>query len=400
MIAQQEGRVATLPDRDSPPFSRFYSLAEIRALMAEPLTRRFDVDPFRGWVCLSILVMHFYFSTILEELTDLTGTRFAWCLAHLRLGVESFFILAGFFLAHSFRDNERQYLSAKNFIRRRFLRLLIPYWVVLVLAFLNHWLPNVFLGRENPLPTLPEFLAMMGCVQNLVDVEDLNFTHWSMTILLQSYFLWAFTFWVVRKWFLRHRYPNFHERTEAVLRLGIFIVSLCAIGVLIAGGPTLGKLLPNIPYIGIGVLLYGVALQNRGWTYLLVLSAANLGYGILLVTVATDRGADIATEESRRFTAVVSTLILFWIGRGGRFPNVAFTRFLAYIGKRSYSVYLTHMTVGYRIINLTNHFESTIWTSVGLFVAAVVASLIAAILFYHFVEEPLSRRVREIEYRR
>lgn len=331
--------------------------------------------------------MHFYFSTILEELTDLTGTRFTWCLAHFRLGVESFFVLAGFFLAHSFRDNERQYLSARNFIRRRFLRLLLPYWVALVLAYLNHWLPNVLLGRENPLPTVPEFLVTMFCVQNLFGVSDLNFTHWSMTILLQSYFLWAFAFWSVRRGFLRHRYPNFHERTEAVLRLGVFVASLIAFAVLMNGGPTFGELLPNLPYLGLGVLLYGAVLQNRGGACLLILAAADLGYGVW-------------TGESKRFAALVSLLILFWIARGGRFPNVALVRFLAYFGKRSYSVYLTHMTVGYRVINLTNHIESTVWTSLGLFLAAVVTSLFAALLFYRVVEEPLSRRVREIEYRR
>jgi peptidoglycan/LPS O-acetylase OafA/YrhL len=264
---------------------------------------------------------------------------------------------------------------------------LIPYWVAIGIAWLDRAIPNWLLDHDNPLPDPWEFLAMLLCVQNLFGVGDLNFAHWSLTILIQSYFLWAVAFWTARRCYLVSGREDYHQRTEDTLRWLLFLATLVSLVVVISGGPGLAGWLPNLPYLALGVLVYSSAKTGHGTRMLLVLMV-----GVFIL--------GCVTQASRPFMAIISAGIILALVRGFHFPECAVVRGLRYFGKRSYSIYLIHGTVGTRVLNLANHIEMSPLMAIVLFVLAVAASLVCAILFYRFVEEPLSHRVSRIEYRR
>lgn len=149
---------------------------------------RGSIDSLRGLVCLGVTFMHLYTITRWPWSGGYIGRCMEFALVYCRLGVESFFVLAGYFLAHTFRPTKAQYLSVPQYVRRRFLRLAVPYWVVVASLFLTAWAANVLLGRSNPLPSTGQVTAAMLFAQDaLVDKSFPFFTLWSMAPLFQSY---------------------------------------------------------------------------------------------------------------------------------------------------------------------------------------------------------------------
>ncbi len=120
---------------------------------------RFDVDPLRGWICLRILLLHLFHSAVNSRLEVLFGPVVSAWLTSWRLGFESFFVMAGFFLAHSFRETSSNYLSVPKFAQRRFTRLAVPFWCAVLLAYLDLALPNLLLGHHNALPSARSVIA-------------------------------------------------------------------------------------------------------------------------------------------------------------------------------------------------------------------------------------------------
>lgn len=82
--------------------------------------REFDLDPFRGLVCLWLMGLHLcYMSEAHPALLRLVGPAAAETLYHARLGVESFLVLAGFMMAHMLRPVPGQDVRAASYLARR-----------------------------------------------------------------------------------------------------------------------------------------------------------------------------------------------------------------------------------------------------------------------------------------
>ena len=100
--------------------------------------RRFDLNPFRGIVCLWLMGLHFCMVTHLHEpLLRLAGDSGQWLLYHIRLGVESFSVLAGFMMAHMLTPRTGEEIRFGAYLKRRFYRLILPFWAAIFLAYLD-----------------------------------------------------------------------------------------------------------------------------------------------------------------------------------------------------------------------------------------------------------------------
>src|SRR5688500_18643778 len=98
-----------------------------------PSRREFDIDFFRGFVCLSLATLHFYNSALYDSFLTLFGEAGKWVIWNLRLGVESFFVLAGFMMAHMMRPVPGEEVSISGYLKRRFWRLIVPYWTAVLI---------------------------------------------------------------------------------------------------------------------------------------------------------------------------------------------------------------------------------------------------------------------------
>jgi len=126
----------------------------------------------------------------------------------------------------------------------------------------------------------------------------------------------------------------------------------------------------------------------------------HVGWLPFAVTFATNLVLAVLTGDSRFVAAAITSTILLVLSRGGRLPNIWPVRVLGFFGRRSYSIYLTHTIVGFRITNFANHFNSqSTPVAVAIFLAAIAGSLGFACLFYQFVEMPVQRWVSRKTYR-
>src|SRR6476661_4705633 len=96
--------LTTHPPRDSvvpevPP----RPTTEAAAGDPQPAAKPFyiPIDPLRGWVCLSIILMHFLTSEAAGPLVRSLGGWFSFAVAHVRFGYETFFVISGFFFART-----------------------------------------------------------------------------------------------------------------------------------------------------------------------------------------------------------------------------------------------------------------------------------------------------------
>jgi peptidoglycan/LPS O-acetylase OafA/YrhL len=70
------------------------------------------------------------------------------------------------------------------------------------------------------------------------------------------------------------------------------------------------------------------------------------------------------------------------------FANPPRVKILAFLGAISYSLYLLHVPIGGRVINLADRLPHTVPIEFGAVIAAMAVSLIAAWLLYRLVERP------------
>jgi peptidoglycan/LPS O-acetylase OafA/YrhL len=347
------------------------------------------VDPIRGVVCLVIVFVHLYSVTLHDRLAQLVGPVVDYVVTYLRPGFESFFVVAGFFLAHSFRRSESHYLSVSRFLGRRLLRLALPYWAALALATLDRLLPNLLLGHHNSVPGWGELAAQALFIQDLCGVPNASPVFWSMATLVQYFVIWVAAFWLVR-WFARQtRLAAYQEWTERVVRELTVLAFLGSLAVVLAGVHTEWGLPRNALYLALGSVVYWSARGRVGrWMpaamLATTLAAAAWGGHIRLV-----------------FAALTAVLLYASVTHPAASLASRPLRWLGFLGERSYSLYLTHAIVGYRVLNLSNHIEPlTTPVVLALTAAALAACLAFACLFYRYVERPVLDWSRRIGYRR
>lgn len=98
------------------------------------------IDALRGVAALAVLFFHL---SVMSALTPALERLWGLAQAVLTLGkygVQIFFVLSGFVIAHSMRDKPITRVTMLNFIVRRQLRLDPPYWTALVLTLILKWI--------------------------------------------------------------------------------------------------------------------------------------------------------------------------------------------------------------------------------------------------------------------
>ncbi len=218
---------------------------------------RFDVDALRGIVCLSLASVHFFQMALRERAIRFVGEWIDYAVWNLRFGVESFLVLAGLLLAHNLRPRAGESISVRAYLIRRFFRLVIPYWVAVMLATANLWLPY-FSGRtfdlngahskadyflwswpadtghsetrnDNPLPppTAKMMLVWMSFTEDFFQIGSAAPGYWSMVTLEQFYLLWL-TIFALSAWFFRGTGNGDAERVMRVMSLRTVLAGVAA----------------------------------------------------------------------------------------------------------------------------------------------------------------------------
>ena len=281
------------------------------------------------------------------------------------LGVEVFFVISGFVLPWSLAKSEYAFGKFGRFWKRRLVRLHPPFLIACLLALILNVVSILRPGYDGPLSlTGYPSMALWGLVTDgfyvtgLMGREWILVVAWTLALEIQFYLLLSLLFPVLR-----------HPRME-----------LCAILLLACSGILMPSKLLVFHWMPLFALGWSASLIRRG-------HASSLFWVPVLVSLGCIWSL-VGVPEL--IAALFAFGWLFW-------DRLKVPKWLSWSGAISYALYLVHVPIGGRVINLFLGKMQGDGGVFGLCVLASIISIVAAWAFWKWIEHPfhhLSRKVR------
>jgi peptidoglycan/LPS O-acetylase OafA/YrhL len=274
------------------------------------------------------------------------------------LGVEAFFVISGFVIPYSLWMTDYKLNNFARYMARRALRIEPPYlisiFLTLVLWKLSTLAPG-FAGSAVEF-SAPQILFHFFYLIPFTHYAWISPVYWSLAYEFVFYIMMGLLYGLL---FSRH------IAWSLALAFGIFACSRDAMAFLFI--------------IGIASMRYKVGI-DRVWvaTTASLVAAAPLAYAL---------GPPFA------FVGLATAAIIAFVNLD------RLAQPLAFLGKISYSLYLTHVPVGGRVINFGLRFGSSEPYTLILSTAGLAVSILFAWLFYLLVESRATRIAAAVSYR-
>lgn len=317
------------------------------------------VDVLRGIASLAVCVFHLTNgnSSFLPNGILKSAGAYGW------LGVEIFFVISGFILPYAMHRAGYEFKHFGTFLLKRIVRLDPPYVVTILLIIVLGYLAAMTPGYQGKPFTVstPQILVHVAYLNAFFDYKWLNPVFWSLAIEFQYY------------WLVGLLFPLIANKRFSV-RAGLF-ASLTVLAIAIPEARFVFHWLALYMMGMLGFQFQAGIVDRKGfliWLGILSLSSLyTLGFLVTVVAAAT-------------------VLVIAHANFGGKV--------LIFFGKISYSLYLVHIPIGMKIVNLGQRFvtgEAARWLVV---VFAIAASVFAAYCLFRLVEGPAQRWSSSIKY--
>lgn len=277
------------------------------------------------------------------------------------LGVEVFFMLSGYIICYALPKNY-SYSNLIPFLTKRLIRIypayLISMTMVLVLNSASHYITHL----ENHISGLDIF-SNVFFLANFGLGEYLNIVYWTLGIEFQFYILIGLIFNLIS------------NRTNLI----IYILCLLLVSSLQFTENT-DTILRYLSIFGLGMLVFFFKKKKlinfRSFAFLALLLLIQiyffLGISVLIIS--------LLSLLTLLFWDKTNVVILF-------FSNISF------------SLYLIHVSIGGKIINLGLRLANTLTERYLLFFTALVVTIFCSYLFYLLVERPAMLWSKKIKYK-
>jgi len=281
------------------------------------------------------------------------------------LGVNVFFVISGFIIPYSLFQGGYRLGDYGRFLLKRVLRLDPPYIAAIALivglGFLTSHMPG-FRGQPFQVSAM-QLLVHLGYANVLLGYPWLSPVFWTLAIELQYYLLVGLLF------------PLLISKRIAVRTITFVCLAVFAF------------LIPGRPFVFHWLFLFmlGIAtFQFRKGD----LSRAAYWIHWALLTVGACYMDGVVVGLAGAATALV---IAFVNAKPGK-PWIFF-------GLISYSLYLIHVPIGGRVINLAERLPRTLMIELLALATGLALSIFTAWLFYKWIERPAQRWSAAIGYR-
>lgn len=339
-------------------------------------------DGLRGVAVLMVLIGH---SGFLERLPH------AGMLEYARFGVDSYFVLSGFLITGILLDSKGSEHYFRNFYVRRAVRIWPLYYLVLFLVFV---IEPLFVPAMRP-TVASIWPAYAFYVQNLIYHDAYPFglaVTWSLAVEEQFYITWPFLIFLLKK------------RTLTIALISLFVVSLSLRLAFYFRGAESGFVhqytfsrLDSITFGSLAALwLRSPSCTVTRWRtrsyQLLFLGAA----GTLLARILMHRDSSVVsyTFLGLLYTGLIGLLLVSDI-RSSLLGRAFSARWLCYMGRISYGMYLLHYPLFIfwaHFINSQNFLPSNpVARYLVAFGGQILMATIAGAISWHFFEEPILR---------
>jgi len=281
------------------------------------------------------------------------------------LGVDVFFVISGFVIPYAMYRGRYKIENVGRFIAKRFIRIEPPYLISIVMVLTLNYLSTLspYYGGA---PFHIDYTALglhLGYFNAFFDYPWVNDVYWTLAIEFQYYLLIALIFPLL-----------LHPKKY----LSIFTITVFAV---------LGAFITDHSLIfNYGLLfIVGILLFQFQIGYL---KKGEFGLMVLITLVL------IFVKFDKRY--LIAALLPYFFIMYFDFSN-KFSRFL---GNISYSLYLIHIPIGGRIINLTSTFtDDELIRSIFVFVAMAV-SIFASWIFFKLIEKPTMMLSKRLTYQK
>lgn len=334
------------------------------------------IDAVKGLACAAIVWHHLaFYGPMSDSALPLAPHLIAWLYDYGRMAVQVFLVLGGYLAAASLAPQGiARFDSATQQIARRFVRLVVPYAVALVLALLaaalvRPWLDNPSVPDE---PSLVQLLAHALLLQDIVGEAALSAGVWYVAIDFQLFVCAIALFATVR------RLPGLTAQHAARLAQALVLLGTAASLWGFNRQPELDRwFIYFFGAYGLGMLAYWAVSAPRAAPWVVALFI--LG-GLAL----------LEDFRGRIALAWVVALAVVWLLRRPVPKPWPVLLPLQGLGQMSYSVFLVHFPVCLLVNALVSQWwpQEPLLNALGMCVAFAL-SLAAGRTLYHRVERHL-----------
>lgn len=279
----------------------------------------------------------------------------------VRYGLHIFFIISGFVITHSLISKHYEIRHYPKFMAKRLIRIQPTYLAVLAIGVSYFMIRNILLPGNKVFDDIDGYhiLAHVFYYVDFTDYKWVNIVFWTLAIEFQFYTVYALIFPLIKK----------YRFILLILMLpSIFLVHMYETA------------LHHIAIFTIGIVMaffYNKKITLKEFLFYILISSAVILY--------------VHGLKIFLFTLPVYLIVLNPL----KFPS----KFLTFLGKISYSLFLVHTITAFSIINIAHRFPKTLFNKIGFTLIALIVTIIASYLMYRFVEKPTAKLSKKITYK-
>lgn len=280
-----------------------------------------------------------------------------------KYGVELFFVISGFVVCYSLLKGGYSIRNFGVFLKKRIIRIEPPFLVILVLTIIYKFARVKFhLGASNlETPTLRQVFSHLGYLVPVMNEKWLSIVFWTLGVEFQFYIIFSLLFGIL--------IGNLFGRISVVLALlGISILTV---------NEDYFFHWTSIFLSGIYLALFKMRRITRAEFFISVIVFLSfvfwyLGWKVLVFSI-------------------IPVLLIYW-------EPVLRSVILAFLGKISYSIYLSHTLIIFPIISLGIRWIPGIFGKILVGTVAFSATIIFSYYLFKFIEEPSKRIAGRLTY--
>ena len=340
------------------------------------------IDALRGIAAMWVVIFHIGEG---GQIATLQAVIPAWFNSAFfksgHFGVPIFFVLSGFVIALSIGTDRVTAGYTLRFGLRRSIRLDLPYWasIVITLAF-TAVKARLLPATGVPVATATQVLAHMFYLQDWLGFHPINTVYWTLAFEIQFYLMFCILLGVAHAF----RTGENDRRSQAVVFTLAALASI--IWPLVPALHIRGLALPNWHGFLLGAFVF--------WSLKGIMRARWFALYALALT-----GVWAQTHDSFTIVCVTTATMILLVGLAGKLTVWLEARWLQFLGKVSYSVYLLHLPIsGATFWALNRVMPHTPALDVLASVIVIALNCVAAQLFWWGVERPstsLAKRLRK-----
>ena len=350
------------------------------------------IDMAKGLACMAIVWHHLAFYGPMSDIAQpLAPALIAWLYDYGRMAVQVFLVLGGYLAAASLApEGVARFDHAGTVIAKRFVRLVVPYAVALVVtivvsAAIRPWFDHESVSAD---PDLWQLMAHALLLQGIVGEESLSAGVWYVSIDFQLFaatvLLLAGVRWL-QQWALKRWGDTAMKRwwPWAVTGMqGLVVVGTAAS--LLSFNLDADLDVWAIYFMG----AYGIGMMAF-WAVAADKRLTAWSWGMLIAALII--GALVYEWRDRIFLAGVTAMLLIVCMRTEVIARWQGFAPLRRLGEISYSVFLIHFSICLLVNAVVNHFwHGSVTAAVVGIPFAFVLSLTAGYALYQLVERHVS----------